>query len=64
MSAAPGQTSVDVGLASYNGQQAVGIGFLSRSVNGRFNVNGGLATGLGNGAKPVVRLGMGWVFDR
>ena len=58
-----GQSGFDVGVSAYNGQAAVGVSFINRSLAGGWNANGGGAVSTGGGAKPIVRLGFGRVFD-
>ena len=53
-----GETTVNVGVASYGGQTAVGLAFAHQK--GRVMFNGGV--GLGSGKRHLVRMGAGWRF--
>jgi autotransporter adhesin len=62
MSAMPGQTSIDAGIATYNGQVGLGVGFMTRSENGLWNLNGGAAYSTSAGGRPIVRIGIGRIL--
>ena len=53
-----GETTVNVGLATYGGQTAIGVG-IARQV-GPVTLNGGF--GAGSGKRNLVRIGAGWRF--
>lgn len=56
--AGDGESTVNVGVASYRGQSAVGLAY-ARQV-GSVVINGGLA--FGSGKHRLVRIGAGWRF--
>ncbi|WP_423785907.1 YadA-like family protein [Hydrogenophaga taeniospiralis] len=56
--AGDGETTVNVGVAAYGGQTAVGLSFARQVGNTTFN--GGL--GAGSGKRHLVRVGAGWRF--
>jgi autotransporter adhesin len=56
----PGHTAVNAGVANYRGATALGVGISRWSDNGRVNLNAGVSAAQGD--KPVVRVGVGYVF--
>ena len=57
--AAPGKTSINVGVGAYRGYAAGAMTASHTTENGRFNFNGGI--GITSG-EPVYRAGIGFSF--
>jgi autotransporter adhesin len=57
---APGHVALNAGVATYQGEVALGVGVSRWSDDGRFNVNGGVSAAQGD--KAIVRVGVGIVF--
>lgn len=53
-----GKSTVNVGMAAYGGQMAVGVALAHRVRN--VVINGGI--GVSGGKRHLVRLGAGWQF--
>jgi autotransporter adhesin len=59
VAAAPGKTSVNLGVGAYRGYAAGAVTASHTTENGRFNFNGGI--GITSG-EPVYRAGIGFSF--
>lgn len=57
---APGHVALNAGVATYQGEVALGVGVSRWSEDGRFNVNGDVSAA--HGDKAIVRVGVGIVF--
>jgi autotransporter adhesin len=57
--ASDGETTVNVGFASYGGYVAGGVA-VARQVGSRVNINGGV--GFSSGGQTLMRVGMGFRF--
>jgi autotransporter adhesin len=57
--AGAGETTVNVGVATYGGETGGGIA-VAHQLGSRLNLNGGV--GFSSGGKSLVRAGMGWRF--
>jgi len=56
---ADGETTVNLGLASYGGYMAGGVA-IARQIGSRINLNGGV--GFSSGGQTLLRVGMGFRF--
>ena len=58
----PGEIATGVGLATYDGQQALAIGANFLTDSGKYKINATYGQGLGKHSRPAAKISVGWVW--
>lgn len=58
----PGEIATGVGLATYDGQQALAIGANFLTDSGKYKFNATYGQGLGKHSRPAAKISVGWVW--